>query len=276
MALLDWAKKADFDMIFKRYNVIIEGPAIKPEDDPDVKKVLPTAEPFKSLAMAVIFGDSEKAVQAAKSALDRGTAPLDVIEKGLAKGMDAVSALYAKGAYFLPDIMLSADAMTAAMQVAEQKLGRAREKKGTVVSFVAEGDPHDIGKNLVVMFLKANGFEAIDLGRDVPNSQVVDAVKKYKPVMLTGTALMTTTMTAFPKVAEMLKEQGLSVPVFGCGGGAVKRDFVESYDMGVYGVKAFHAPKLAEAALAGKSFKDIRKEYPKIVGEFVAEYADRM
>lgn len=275
MALLDWAKKADFDMIFKRYNVIIEGPAIKPEDDPDVKKVLPTSEPFKSLAMSVIFGDSEKAVQAAKSALDRGTAPLDVIEKGLAKGMDAVSALYAKGAYFLPDIMLSADAMTAAMQVAEQKLGRAREKKGTVVSFVAEGDPHDIGKNLVVMFLKANGFETVDLGRDVPNSQVVDAVKKHKPVMLTGTALMTTTMTAFPKVAEMLKAQGITVPVFGCGGGAVKRDFVESYDMGVYGVKAFHAPKLAEAALAGKSFKDIRKEYPKIVGEFVAEYADR-
>ena len=75
---------------------------------------------------------------------------------------------------------------------------------------------------------------------------------------------------------EMLKAQGISVPVFGCGGGAVKRDFVESYDMGVYGVKAFHAPKLAEAALAGKSFKDIRKEYPKVVGEFVAEYADRM
>ncbi len=275
MALLDWAKKADFDMMFKRYNVIIEGPAIKPEDDPDVKKVLPKEEPFRTLAMAVIFGDTEKAVQAAKTALER-TSPLDVIEKGLAKGMDAVSALYAKGAYFLPDIMLSADAMTAAMAVAEQKLGRAREKKGTVVSFVAEGDPHDIGKNLVVMFLKANGFEAVDLGRDVPDKEVIEAVKKYKPVMLTGTALMTTTMTAFPRVAKALQEQGLAVPVFGCGGGAVKRDFVESYDMGVYGVKAFHAPKLAEAALAGKSWKDIRKEYPKIVGEFVAEYADRM
>jgi methanol corrinoid protein len=275
MALLDWAKKADFDMMFKRYNVIIEGPAIKPEDDPDVKKVLPKEEPFRTLAMAVIFGDTEKAVQAAKTALER-TSPLDVIEKGLAKGMDAVSALYAKAVYFLPDIMLSADAMTAAMAVAEQKLGRAREKKGTVVSFVAEGDPHDIGKNLVVMFLKANGFEAVDLGRDVPDKEVIEAVKKYKPVMLTGTALMTTTMTAFPRVAKALQEQGISVPVFGCGGGAVKRDFVESYDMGVYGVKAFHAPKLAEAALAGKSWKEIRKEYPKIVGEFVAEYADRM
>ncbi|MDH7556811.1 MAG: cobalamin-dependent protein, partial [Candidatus Methanosuratincola sp.] len=146
----------------------------------------------------------------------------------------------------------------------------------TVVSFVAEGDPHDIGKNLVVMFLKANGFEAVDLGRDVPDKEVIEAVKKHKPVMLTGTALMTTTMTAFPRVAKALQEQGLTVPVFGCGGGAVKRDFVESYDMGVYGVKAFHAPKLAEAALAGKSWKELRKEYPKVVGEFVAEYADRM
>lgn len=260
MAFVDWAKKADFDMMFKRYNVIIEGPAVKPEDDPDVKKVLPKEEPFRSLAMAVIFGDTEKAVQAARSALEK-VPPLDVIEKGLAKGMDAVSALYAKGVYFLPDIMLSADAMTAGMQLAEQKLGKAREKKGTVVSFVAEGDPHDIGKNLVVMFLKANGFETIDLGRDVPNNEVIEAVKKHKPVMLTGTALMTTTMTAFPKIAEALKQQGLQVPVFGCGGGAVKRDFVESYEMGVYGVKAFHAPKLAEAALTGKSWKDIRKEW---------------
>ncbi len=274
MTFADWAKKSDSDMVFKRFNVIIEGPAIKPEEDPDVKRVLPKEEPFKSLAMNVIFGDM-KAVDATKTALEK-VPPLDVIEKGLAKGMDAVSALYAKGAYFLPDIMLSADAMTAAIGVAEQKLGKAREKKGTVVSFVAEGDPHDIGKNLVVMFLKANGFETVDLGRDVPNQDVIAAVKKHKPVMLTGTALMTTTMTAFPKVAEMLKQQGLTVPVFGCGGGAVKRDFVESFDMGVYGVKAFHAPKLAEATLAGKSYKDLRKEYPKIVGEFVTEYADRM
>jgi methanol corrinoid protein len=275
MTLSEWENRENTDFVYKRYNVIIEGPAIKPEDDKDVKKNLPAKEPFRSLAFAVIYGDSEKAREATKEAL-ASTPPLDVIEKGLSKGMDAVSALYAKGAYFLPDVMLAADAMMVGMNMADAKLGKAREKKGTVVSFVAEGDPHDIGKNLVVMFLRANGYDVIDLGRDVANTEVVSTVKKAKPVMVTGTALMTTTMTSFPHISEMLKKEGISVPIFGCGGGAVKRDFVESFDMGVYGVKAFHANKLADAAVAGKSWKEIRKEYPKIVGGFVGEYADRM
>jgi len=274
MTLAELENREDTDFVFKRYNVIVEGPAIKPEDDKDVKKNLPTNEPFRTLALAVLFGDSAKAKEVTGKALET-TPPLDVIVKGLSKGMDAVSALYAKGAYFLPDVMLSADAMMVGMNMADAKLGKAREKKGTVVSFVAEGVPHDIGKNLVVMFLKSNGYEVIDLGRDVPNADVINAVKKSKPVMLTGTALMTTTMTAFAHISEMLKKEGISIPIFGCGGGAVKRDFVESFDYGVYGVKAFHATKLADAAVAGKSWKEIRKEYPKIVGEFVAEYADR-
>jgi len=272
---LDWESRENTDFVYRRYNVIVEGPAIKPEDDKDVKKNMPPKEPFRELALAVIHGDSDRAREATKTAL-ASTPPLDVIEKGLSKGMDAVSALYAKGAYFLPDVMLSADAMMVGMNMADAKLGKAREKKGTVVSFVAEGDPHDIGKNLVVMFLRSNGYEVVDLGRDVPNADVVSAVKKAKPVMLTGTALMTTTMTNFHHVSDMLKKEGISLPIFGCGGGAVKRDFVESYDMGVYGVKAFHATKLADAAVAGKTWKDMRKEYPKIVGEFVGEYADRL
>jgi methanol corrinoid protein len=272
---LDWESRENTDFVYRRYNVIVEGPAIKPEDDKDVKKNMPPKEPFRELALAVIHGDSDRAREATKTAL-ASTPPLDVIEKGLSKGMDAVSALYAKGAYFLPDVMLSADAMMVGMNMADAKLGKAREKKGTVVSFVSEGDPHDIGKNLVVMFLRSNGYEVVDLGRDVPNADVVSAVKKAKPVMLTGTALMTTTMTNFHHVSDMLKKEGISLPIFGCGGGAVKRDFVESYDMGVYGVKAFHATKLADAAVAGKTWKDMRKEYPKIVGEFVGEYADRL
>jgi methanol corrinoid protein len=274
MTYLENEGKYNTDYVYIRYNVVKEGPAIKPENDIDVKKILPTTEPFRTLAMAVIAGDSEKAAAEAKKALER-TPPLDVIEKGLAKGMDAVSALYAKSTFFLPDVMLSADAMAAAMVQADAKLGSSKEYKGNVVSFVAEGDPHDIGKNLVVMFLRANGFQVFDLGRDVPDAEVVATVKKNKPVMLTGTALMTTTMTAFPRVAEMLKKDGIAVPIFGCGGGAVKRDFIESFDTGVYGVKAFHAPKLAAAALEGKSWKDIRSTYPKVVGEAVGEYADR-
>ncbi|MCC7554052.1 MAG: cobalamin-dependent protein, partial [Methanobacteriaceae archaeon] len=119
----------------------------------------------------------------------------------------------------------------------------------------------------------AGGFEAVDLGRDVPADVVVEATKENKPIMLTGTALMTTTMTAFPKVVEALKEAGLEVPV-GCGGGAVRRDYVESYPMSFYGVEAYHTPKLAEAIVEDKAtWEDIRKKYQDIVGEFVSEYS---
>ena len=119
---LEWENRENTDFVYKRYNVIIEGPAIKPEDDKDVKKNLPPKEPFRSLAFAVIYGDSDKARDATKEAL-ASTPPIEVIEKGLSKGMDAVSALYAKGAYFLPDVMLAADAMMVGMNMADAKLG---------------------------------------------------------------------------------------------------------------------------------------------------------
>lgn len=266
--------KIDQTFISTRYNVVIEGPAIKPEEDPDAKKALPTEEPFKSIALAILYGDSEKSLKKVQESIEKKIPPLDVITKGLIKGMDGVGALYAKSLYFLPDLMISGDAMTEGVKICEAALGEKAEKKGAVVSFVAEGDPHDIGKNLVVMFLRSNGYEVIDLGRDVPTDEVIEAVQKYQPDFLTGTALMTTTMTQFPKIAEELIKKKLEVPVFGCGGGAVRRDFVESYPMGVYGVKAFHAPKIADTIIRDKkSWEKIREEYSDIVGEFVPEYA---
>jgi methanol corrinoid protein len=274
MAYVQLEPKIDWSRVAIRYNVVVEGPAIKPEEDPDVKKVLPTEEPFLSVAMGVLHGDMEKTSEAVKKALEK-VDPLAVIEKGLVKGMDGVSILYAKGLYFLPDVMLSADAMMEGIRLCEEKLGKPTKKKAKVVSFVAEGDPHDIGKNMVVMFLRASGYEVIDLGRDVPTETVIKAVEEHRPIFLTGTALMTTTMTQFPKIVEEFKKRGISVPAFGCGGGAVNREFVESYDMSVYGVKAHHAPKLADALLAGKTWKDLRYEYIKVVGEWVDAYADR-
>ena len=105
--------------------------------------------------------------------------------------------------------------------------------------------------------------------------KVVEAVKKYHPLFMTGTALMTTTMTAFPKVVDALEKEGLEVPAIGCGGGAVRKDYVESMPMTVYGVEAYHSPKLADAILKNhKTWEDLRKEYSDIVGEFVPEYSN--
>ena len=265
--------KLDQVFVAVRYNVELEGPAITPEKDPDVQNILPKDEPYRSIAMAVLNGDTELSINKVKEGLKSDVSPIDIINNGLMKGMDAVNALYTKGFYFLPDLMLSGDSMMEGLKESEKALGHKSETKGTVVSFVAEGDPHDIGKNLVVMFLRANGYEAVDLGRDVPTEDVINAVKEYKPIFMTGTALMTTTMTAFPKVVEELQKNGLEVPAIGCGGGSVRKDFVESFPMSVYGVEAYHAPKLADSIVKDKkTWKDLRKEYSKIVGEFVPEY----
>ena len=139
--------------------------------------------------------------------------------------------------------------------------------------FAVEGDPHDIGKNLIVMFLNANGYDAIDLGRDVPTETVVQKAHEHNPAMMTATALMTTTMTAFGKIVAALQEAGIDTPV-GCGGGAVRRDFVEESPQTFYGVEAYHTPRLADAIVDdGKTWEDIRKEYAEIVGEYVAAYS---
>ena len=267
-------EKINQEKIAIRYNVVAEGAAMKAEDYPEVKEILPTDEPFRKIALEILYEDKINALKDVKKSLDEGISPIELINNGLMKGIDAVSTLYTKGVYFLPDLMLAGDAMMESVKECEKVLGRKSDTKGTVVCFVAEGDPHDIGKNLILMFLRAGGYEAIDLGRDVPAQKVVEAVKEYDPIFLTGTALMTTTMTAFPKVVEALENAGIEVPAIGCGGGAVRKDYVETMPMTVYGVEAYHTPKLADAILNdNKNWQDLRKEYSDIVGEFVSEYA---
>ena len=96
----------DYEQIAIRYNVKIEGPALKPEDDPEVVEILSTTEGIKNtLALDVLYGDKEKTDEDVAAAIDSGEDPIDLINNALMKGMDAVSALYTKGEYFLPDLM---------------------------------------------------------------------------------------------------------------------------------------------------------------------------
>jgi len=90
--------------------------------------------------------------------------------------------------------------------------------------------------------------------------KVVSAVKEHKPVMVTGTALMTTTMTAFPKIAHQLELAGIVIP-FICGGGAVSEEYVTGYDLGIWGKEAAQAPGMAEDALAGESWESMRGKW---------------
>ena len=129
-----------------------------------------------------------------------------------------------------------------------------------MVTHTAEGDIHDIGQIIVNALLSAAGFEVINLGADVPVDEVVEACRIHQPIMLTGTALMTTTMTAFPKIADRLKRQGISIP-FVCGGGAVNETFVTSFELGIWGKEANQAVGMAEDALNHLTWQELRNKW---------------
>ncbi len=248
------------DMILTRYDIKMESQE-KPEaiaarmlpKDPLLKKV---AEDVLNLKSKLIEDDVRAAL--------KENSPEDVIEGGLLKGMDVVSELYGRGIYYLPHVMVASDAMDKGMKIAEGALKHEKKVKGTIVMHAAEGDPHDIGKNIAAVLLKSNGFGVIDLGRDVLVGDVVAAVDKNKPDMVTGTALMTTTMSAFPKIAERLEEMGVNIP-FICAGGAVNRQYVESYPMGVFAEKAAQGPALATKTVEGWDWRKLRDKWDDLM-----------
>jgi len=247
----------DPSKILIRYNVQMEK-AQTPEDMAAEK--FPKAEPAKSIAKAIFEGEEDDVVEGLKKAVAAGADPIKMIDDVLMPGMKIVTDLYDIGVIFLPNVMMSADAMLAGIEYCKEKSGSAPTPKGTIVCHVAEGDVHDIGKTIVAALLRAAGYAVVDLGRDVPVDEVIAAVKKEKPMMLTGTALMTTTMYAFKEINDRLLEAGLKIP-FQCGGGAVNQDFVVTYELGVYGEEAANAPQMADAILAGKSLKQLKEHF---------------
>ncbi|KKG14092.1 methanol-5-hydroxybenzimidazolylcobamide methyltransferase [Methanosarcina sp. 2.H.T.1A.6] len=253
-------KLEDIDGILVRYNV-----ALEKEMTPDeaAEELYPKDELIYPIAKSIYEGEEEDVVDGLKAAIAAGKKPIDLINDALMIGMGVVSKLYDDGIIFLPNVMMSADAMLNGIEFCKSQTTEVPEPKGTVVCHVAEGDVHDIGKNIVAALLRAAGYDVTDLGRDVPVDEVIEAVVKDKPILLTGTALMTTTMYAFKEINDKLLEKGLKLP-FACGGGAVNQDFVAQYDLGVYGEEASDAVKIADAILAsGNDIEKLRAEFHK-------------
>ena len=254
------SSKLDYSFILRRYDVEAEN-----EETPEAiaTKMLPKDPVLKGVAETVVFMKFKEVVPTVTNAL-KTVAPLDIINKGLVAGMEIVSYMYAKHIYYLPEIMMAAKVMELGISIAEKQIPGGRTTKGKVVMHAAEGDPHDIGKNIAAVMMRSAGFTVVDLGKDVAVTDLVKSVEEEKPFMVTGTALMTTTMTAFPRAAKILQEKGINIP-FMAAGGAVNRDFAESFDLGIYSEKAPQTPPIADKVLAGYDYKKIRDEWDEIV-----------
>jgi len=182
-------------------------------------------EIFEKLTNAIVTQNIAGCAQLTQKALDAGIPPIDIITKGLSPGMKIIGDKFEAAEIFLPQIMMSGKAMSSAMEILTPELEKTKvegEETGLAITFVAEGDIHDIGHRLVTTMLGANGFKILDLGVDVLNETVVEETAKHKgkKVLLVGSALMTTSMLGQKDLMDRLREENLRDSVKCMFGGA--------------------------------------------------------
>jgi corrinoid protein of di/trimethylamine methyltransferase len=178
---------------------------------------------IEAMRTSIVDGDDIAAADAARAGLEAGMDPLVAIDEGYVKGLSYVGSCFTTGEMFLPDMMLAARAMKAALAVLEPALAAQsseRRVRGRVVIGTVKGDIHEIGKNLVGTMLSASGFEVHDLGVDVAVERVVDKAREVNADIVGVSALLTTTMTGQRAVVAALDAAGLRPGVKVIVGGA--------------------------------------------------------
>jgi trimethylamine corrinoid protein len=169
-----------------------------------------SAEIFTAAGEAILNGDAAAAEEAAKKGLGEGVDPVTLINEGFIPGISRVGDLFGSGKLFLPELIRSAGAMQRATEIVNEAIpdGEGRAAGRILIGTVA-GDVHDIGKTIVVALLKANGFEVLDLGRDVAVDRFIEEADKFKADIIGTSALLTTTMGEQKRLEEALKEADL-------------------------------------------------------------------
>ena len=181
-----------------------------------------TGYDYPRIARALIVGDRETVGRMTQEGLDRGLDPKQIIFRGLIPGMDVVGEKFRRNEYYVPQVLLSARAMYAGLDLLKPLLTAAATSDylGTVVIGTAQGDLHDIGKNLVAMMLEGAGFKVVNLGRDVAPEKFCAAVVEHGAHIVGISALMTTTMPAMKRTIDALHKAGLREQVKVMIGGA--------------------------------------------------------
>ena len=217
-----------------------------------------TQEILEKLKKAVIEYDEDVSKEAAEEALKEGVNPNDAIFNGLVSGMQEVGKLFESQEYFVPELLMCADALYVGLDILKPHVNQLDlGVKGSVVIGTVEGDVHDIGKNIVKMMFDVAGFEVYDLGKDVPLDKFLEEQIKTDSDLVCLSAMMTTTMVGMKKVIDDLKAKNPDIKIM-IGGAPVSQDIAEKWGADGYSPDANNA--LKDAINMISSLKELKEE----------------
>lgn len=205
------------------------------------------------LYQTVIKGQRHEVAAIVQKALDEGVPPLEIVTKTLQPAMAEVGDLFSRGEYFLPELILAANAMKNASEYLRPLLVSSQNaaKQQCIVLGTIAGDLHDIGKNLVGALLEGNGYQVVDLGVDVQPEKFVEAVKQHNPAVVGMSALLTTTMVNIPRTISALKEAGVREGrLLAVGGASMQQANADAWGVEIYAPDAGTAVKMINQKLA--------------------------
>ncbi len=207
---------------------------------------------YTALQEALIEGDEDGLLEEVDTLLDQGVAPVEIIAQGMMGAMEVVGARFSTGEMFVPEVLMCANAMNLAVDRLHPLLeGVPVSRKGKVVIGTVKGDLHDIGKNLVAMFMDVSGYEVVDLGTDVSPDAFLQGIQEGAQIVAMS-ALLTTTMPVMGQVVRTLEEQGLRDRVKVIVGGApLSQGFADEIRADGYSKDAAGAVRLCAELLAG-------------------------
>jgi 5-methyltetrahydrofolate--homocysteine methyltransferase len=207
---------------------------------------------YQELADAIIKGDNTASKELAEKLVADGVAATEILNDGLVPGMNVVGAKFKANEMYIPEVLIAARAMHAAMDIIKPLLAESGEEgRGTVVVGTVQGDLHDIGKNLVAMMLEGGGFQVVDAGVDIPADKFIEEAKKSKAKVIGLSALLTTTMPGMKEVIEALRADDATKDIKVMVGGApLTQEYADSIGADGYAADASSAVDLAAELMA--------------------------
>lgn len=208
---------------------------------------------FEKLCEAVRTGETDAVAAAVSEALSEGREPQDILNNGLIAPLNELGQRFQEGEVYVPELLIASEAMKKGVEILKPLLMKNDVGKiGKCLFCTVEGDVHDIGKNLVILFLESAGFEVVDLGADVDTGDIVDAITEDEEIRILGmSAMLTTTMYTMQDVIEALEDAGLRdrIKVM-IGGAPVNEEFAEKIGADGYSANAPQAVELAKRLIA--------------------------